>query len=394
MSAEKRSKQPPLITIALVTFRQRHLLNASLKSIFSQDYPNIELVICDDASCDFDIDEVSLYIENNKSDNIKNVIVYKHPHNVGTVQNCQKAFELSSGIYLKLQAGDDMFASDTAVSSMVEIFEREHVNLIFSRARGCQYDGQLTDNLYPSDTAFNMARQADPEELFELISTRCWGIFVNAPAVFWRRAFLEKMGGFDLNYQYTEDWPMWLKVCASGERPRYVDQVTVLYRYGGISNNQPIQNARLAEKHYKESARMLRELALPRLREKHSKWACMKCIQAAKSIEERATYEAHWADWNLLERICWKVKNIPFFLLSFVIQAVRDGIHIPVTNVTLGCFVILLLHYWNVSLYPTWNSRAIWAILLTILLAILIMKLLLRAFAGTLSFLSYIKKKL
>lgn len=392
MLAPKMNNAWPLFSVALVTFRQRHLLNACLESIFSQDYPNIELIICDDASCDFDIDEVSAYVNKEKSENIKNVILYKHPNNVGTVNNCQKAFELSKGTYLKLQAGDDMFASDDSLSSMVDIFEREKVNLIFSRARGCQYNGELTNNLYPTDATFDMASRATAEELFELIGTRCWGMFVNAPAVFWRRSFLEKMGGFDLSFRFTEDWPMWLKVCAFGEKPRYVDQVTVLYRYGGISNNQPAQNAALAEAHYKESARMLRELALPRLKEKHSKWACLKCIQAAKSIEERATYEIHWSTWNFFEKLWWKIRNIPFFVLSFVIQAVRDGIHIPITYTALSCAILLLLYYFNVSIYPTWNNRAIWGISLAVCGLVLFVKLLLRLFVSGLSLLSYLKK--
>lgn len=392
MFAPKKNNAWPLVSVALVTFRQRHLLNACLESIFSQDYPNIELIICDDASCDFDIDEVSAYVEREKGDNIKNVILYKHPSNVGTVNNCQKAFELSKGTYLKLQAGDDMFASDDSLSSMVDIFEREKVNLIFSRARGCQYNGELTNNLYPTNAAFDMASHATAEELFELIGTRCWGMFVNAPAVFWRRSFLEKMGGFDLSYRFTEDWPMWLKVCASGEKPRYVDQVTVLYRYGGISNNQPAQNGVLAEAHYKESARMLRELALPRLKEKHSKWACLKCIQAAKSIEERATYEIQWSTWNFFEKLWWKIKNIPFFALSFIIQAVRDGIHIPITYTALSCAILLLLYNYNVSIYPTWNSRAVWGISLAVCGLVFFINLLLRLFVSGLSILSHLKK--
>lgn len=392
MLTPQKNNAWPLVSVALVTFRQRHLLNACLESIFSQDYPNIELIICDDASCDFYIDEVSAYIKKEKSENIKNIILYKHPNNVGTVNNCQKAFELSKGTYLKLQAGDDMFASDDSLSSMVDIFEREKVNLIFSRARGCQYNGELTNNLYPTDAAFDMASHATAEELFELIGTRCWGMFVNAPAVFWRRSFLEKMGGFDLSFRFTEDWPMWLKVCASGEKPRYVDRVTVLYRYGGISNSQPAQNRVLAEAHYKESARMLRELALPRLKEKHSKWACLKCIQAAKSIEERATYEINWSTWNFFEKLWWKIRNIPFFLLSFVIQAVRDGIHIPITYTALSCAILLLLYYYNVSIYPTWNNRVIWGISLSVCGLVLFVKLLLRLFVSGLSLLSYLKK--
>ena len=88
----------PLFSIAIVTFQQRHLLEDCLYSIFKQTYSNIELIICDDESCDFNVTDVNNFIRKHKRENIKNVIVYKQKSNVGTTANCQKAFELGKDL--------------------------------------------------------------------------------------------------------------------------------------------------------------------------------------------------------------------------------------------------------------------------------------------------------
>lgn len=72
------SKQIPLVSIIVLTYLQRHILNDCIDSILSQDYPNIELIICDDCSADFDCDEVYQYIEQNKKSNISNIVIYNH----------------------------------------------------------------------------------------------------------------------------------------------------------------------------------------------------------------------------------------------------------------------------------------------------------------------------
>ena len=74
-------KDAPLFSIVVLTYLQRHLLNDCLDSVFEQDYPNIELVVCDDCSADFDPEEVRAYIDEHKEENIKKVTVYKQPQN-------------------------------------------------------------------------------------------------------------------------------------------------------------------------------------------------------------------------------------------------------------------------------------------------------------------------
>lgn len=356
----------PLFTVAVVTYRQRHLLNECLDSIFQQDYSNIELIVCDDHSCDFECEEVRQYIDRHKGNNITSVQVYQHDLNVGTVKNCQKAFEMSHGTYLKLQAGDDMLAEENTLSDMAGLFQKKNCKLIFSRARGCTYEGERTENLYPPEDAFQQAAKCDAEKLFELIGTSCWGKYVNAPAVFWKREFLEQMGGFDLTYQYTEDWPMWLHVCETGECPRYVDKVTVLYRYGGISNSQPELNQLMAKAHYQESARMLREIAAAHFAETNNKQAYLKARVAAKEIEERGTLEVDWKTFSLIEKAEWKIKNISFYWNIFLLKSRERMFKYPLKKMLIWDFCITVwFEYQGFGLLPWWSPQ-IWAGLLLI----------------------------
>ena len=335
MVAKSYIPASPLFSIVLVTFEQRHLLNSCLLSIFNQDYENIELIVCDDNSCDFDAVEVSEYINRHKRKNVTRVVVYKQTSNVGTVANCQKAYTLTTGEYLKFHAGDDMLAKTDVLSMIVNEFNISKNNrIIFTRARGCEYNGVSTDDIYPSQIAFDYARQCSCRELFEAIATINWGAYVCAPAVFWRRELLDEMNGFDLSYAVTEDWPMWLKICDAEIKPHYLDLITVLYRYGGISTSSSTLNKeQLKQTHLLESSRMLITYALPILKQKrYPMLSCLECWYSANSLEARATAELDWPYWTISHKFFWRLKNIKFLLFSLILKKhiyVGASVYVP-----------------------------------------------------------------
>lgn len=62
MMMRKKDEHMPLVSIVVLTYLQRHILNECVDLILEQDYPNIEIVVCDDSSADFDCDEVRDYL--------------------------------------------------------------------------------------------------------------------------------------------------------------------------------------------------------------------------------------------------------------------------------------------------------------------------------------------
>ncbi|NLL91293.1 MAG: glycosyltransferase [Ruminococcaceae bacterium] len=323
----KEQNLQPLFTVAVVTFEQRHFLKDCLKSIFDQSYNNIELIICDDSSCDFDVKEVEEYIKKEKSENIRNVVVYKQSENVGTVRNCQTAVELSNGDFFKLHAGDDMLFDNTVLHEIAEYFNNSpNTNLIAARSVACERDGKITENKYPSKLDFHGAANAKTaEQQFVLYATRPWEAYISPPAVFWRKALFSRIGGFDQSYKYSESWPTWLRLTQRGEKLTYLDRVTTIIRYGGAFNPRQLENYYEVLKRNEESKRLLREICMPRLKQMHSKSSQLRCWYSIKSIEMREMKEIRW--YNMLDRsrILWKIKMFPAFFLKSLFELRKGG---------------------------------------------------------------------
>ena len=355
-----------LFSIAIVSYNQRDLIEDCIDSIIEQTYENIELIICADCSYDFDAENVREYIDKKKKDNISNVIIYKQPQNVGTSANCQKAMELANGEYFKLQAGDDMLFEPESLEKIVNLFDKNPYNVIIGRAQACTHEGKLVEAYYPPYENFLKAQAASSYELFELMSTRRWGAFVCAPAVFWRLSYLREFGGFDLSYKYTEDWPLWLKICEKGDPITYIDQITTIYRYGGISNGAGELNQALGKAHYQECIRMLREQGMPKLKKEYSKLAQLRCWCSIKCIEARMTKEYEWNYWKLSRKIIWRIKNINFLVLIKLFHVRNMGIYFDNRKTIVSLILLAGVAYWNQLFYHERKGMYLFAILFLI----------------------------
>ena len=362
-----------LFSVAIVSFNQRPLIEECIDSILEQTYPSIELIICDDNSCDFNEKEIRDYIEKNKRKNIKNIEIFHHLRNVGTSANCQKALELAHGQYFKLQAADDMLINADVLETISNYFRIESNNVLIGRAQACTHNGQMTSDIYPPFDNFIKAQNATPHELFGLMSTQPWGAFVCAPAVFWRTSFLKKLGGFDLTYRYTEDWPLWLKICSLNEPIRYIDDITTIYRYGGISNDQSELNQSIGRLHYAECIKMLKEVSMPVLKREYSRFAQLRCWHSIKSIEARIVAETEWYRWSLREKVFWKFSNMPFLFIKKLFHIRWYGFSFPFKKIIKLMLFVIFLSNMNVYLYPTHRFLAVWTFIFIMLSSLLIL---------------------
>lgn len=343
----------PLVSIIVLTYNQQFLLKDCLTSILNQNYPNLELIVCDDASADFDIEETTKLIEKLKKNNLKNYIIYKQPENVGTTKNAAKGIELSSGEIFKLHAGDDMLFSPKVISSVVRKFlHDENIRILAARSIACMPDGKLTNDKYPSDTAVKKMMDASCIEQFTLMSTQAWGEYINAPAVFWERSLYDEIGGFDARYKYTEDWPTWLIITQKGIRITSIDYVSTIYRYGGISNNSSMTNKILGKAHYQECIRMMHDIAIPVLEQEHNKDALRKCRHCIRAIEARIVCETKWENMSSLEKLLWKIKNLDFLGDDLFYKNRVNELYIETNGRPWLIAMVMCLFFYFVQGYP------------------------------------------
>ncbi len=97
-------KTSPLVSVAMATCNGEEFLEEQIRSILSQSYSNIELVVCDDASTDGTMEILEAFRK--KNDRVK---VYQNDNRLGVVRNFEKAIGLCEGEYVALSDQDDIW---------------------------------------------------------------------------------------------------------------------------------------------------------------------------------------------------------------------------------------------------------------------------------------------
>ena len=98
------------MSFLMITYNQEKTIEQALKSALAQDYPNLEIVICDDCSKDRTF-EIASKIAAEYHGPFK-IILQRNDPNLGIGANFHKAFTLATGEWLFMAAGDDISTPD------------------------------------------------------------------------------------------------------------------------------------------------------------------------------------------------------------------------------------------------------------------------------------------
>lgn len=208
------SAYQPLVSVMVVTYNQRHLLPETLESVLSQDYPQLEIVVADDASTD---DAQSL-LRNYAEQHPGKFRLVLNPQNLGITGNSNAALNACTGELIAVLGGDDLFLPGK-ISAQVEQFADPRVVLSYHPV-----------DIFLSDTGqtlytTNQRRRENPESAVEIIE--CGGI-AGASSLMVRRSALPP-GGFDARLPVVSDWLFSIEVALQG-RVVHLDRVYGKYR--------------------------------------------------------------------------------------------------------------------------------------------------------------------
>ncbi len=225
----------PLISIIILSYKNYQYLYEALNSTIAQDYQNIELVITNDGSDDFNEQEVKKYLDKNKGSNIKKVIINNNKKNLGTVKSLNKAIKLSHGEYLVAFAADDIFYNINVVTKFVDSFNQLSNDEYLVTSQLAMYDVDLKKliALFVSKQNIKLIKKLNPKQLFNRMATQC---MIAAAGTCYKRSIFEKYGYFDERYKLIEDYSSALKFSRLGIRFNYFNFISFKHRDGGISH--------------------------------------------------------------------------------------------------------------------------------------------------------------
>lgn len=141
----------PLITAAVPVFGTEQLLADCIQSIFEQDYPNLEIIITDDASCGTDsggrtcAQITAALTEQGKSWNPPRTVYYqRHQENRGLVESRRDGTEAASGQYMFFADSDDLLPP-AAVSTLYQEARQSGADIVHGCAELLGHTGLLSE---------------------------------------------------------------------------------------------------------------------------------------------------------------------------------------------------------------------------------------------------------
>lgn len=119
----------PLISILIPTYNRAKWIGKAIESAMMQDYPNVEIIICDDCSTDNSDEIIRSYCYDSR------IKYFKNEKNLGLIQNFNKVFfDLAKGDYVTLLGSDDYLTNKSFLSKAITIIENhDNMTLVFGK---------------------------------------------------------------------------------------------------------------------------------------------------------------------------------------------------------------------------------------------------------------------
>ena len=293
----------PLVTCMIPCYQKFGFLFESIQSVLMQNYPRIELLISDDASDHFPIDDVRSYLATHAGNNIVHWAVNHHERNVGIVRNINSLIQAGNGEYFMVLAGDDLFYDETVISRVVDRFLSTGVDFLACSRLQC------TENLepitfLPTEAERNKIRKLNTaRKQFESFAVFQFLNMASGSAMYFSRKNIEVMGLYDETYRNWEDGPRLAAYVKRGiPLPTAHDIIAVKYRNGGVSNN-PAGNLFAFSNITKDRIRYIKTVTISRpnrhwmLRRRFLFWLAW---DECRSRKERILLMIHYPEQGIL----------------------------------------------------------------------------------------------
>lgn len=155
----------PLVTIGMPIYNEARFLESALKSLLSQDYDHVRILISDNASTD-GTGEIGL----RTAEADDRVTYSRTEENIGVAANFRRVLEMADGKYFMWAAGHDAWSPDLLRESVAALEANPAASIAFATSAWVNATGER-DTDYP-DTDYPDTRDMS---LFSRFFTVFWG---------------------------------------------------------------------------------------------------------------------------------------------------------------------------------------------------------------------------
>ena len=126
----------PLVSIGMPVFNEARFIDASLASLRRQDHPNLEILVCDNASSD---DTVAICERHARED--ARIRIVRADENRGAIANFQRALDEARGDFFMWAAGHDLWSPDFVSACTSALLANPQACIAFGCSRWIDAEG-------------------------------------------------------------------------------------------------------------------------------------------------------------------------------------------------------------------------------------------------------------
>lgn len=205
------------ISIITITYNSAATVEDTIKSVASQDFPDVEYIIVDGLSKDRTLEVVNRY-----SNHISKVISEKDK---GLYDALNKGISLATGDVVGMLHSDDLYADNNVISRIAQKFASDpSIEAVYA-------DLVFVDRDNPEKILRTWKAGEYTEDAFKE------GWMPPHPTFFVKKSVYDRFGGFNLDLKLSADYELMLRFIHKHQiKVAYLPETIVKMRMGGISN--------------------------------------------------------------------------------------------------------------------------------------------------------------
>lgn len=212
------------ISIITVCYNSAETIEATLKSVVSQEYPHMEYILIDGGSSDNTLKIINSYKEK--------IAVVVSEKDEGIYFAINKGIALATGEVVGILHADDFYTDSSIISKVMKAFENSGLDTLYG-------DLQYVDRSQTSKIIRNWKAGSYKPELF------LKGWMPPHPAFFVRKKCYTTHGVFNTSLRTSADYELMLRLLYRHQCSTiYLPEVLVKMRVGGQSNQSLMNRIR------------------------------------------------------------------------------------------------------------------------------------------------------
>lgn len=204
-------KTEPMVTVLMSVYNGEKYLREAIDSILTQAFRDFEFLIINDASTDRSREIILSYSD-------PRIRLIDNEENIGLTRSLNKGLELAKGKYIARMDADDISMPERLEKQVRFMEENPDIAVLGSWAWVIDENNRINGELRTLTD-------------FDLLFLE---IFFSNPFVhsstLMRTAFINKIGGYDKQYERTQDYDLWVRVIANGGKVLNVPEFLIKYR--------------------------------------------------------------------------------------------------------------------------------------------------------------------